>query len=264
MERLQKSLNSLRSFYEKNGRKPTPGKIAEFIGDAEISQTTVQRYLGKDDLKRPSYAKILAIGNALGMDINALSLDESALREMDNEQLQNTIVKVSENTSNMLASNDQNWRERMEEQDKRHAEEIRHLTEAHNEEVRNISKIHAEEKRRTTEDHNAHVARLQEMHNDQILTVHESYKVQMQQMREANANHLSQMLDAHRQQVEHIQKVNDAQHKAMQDISKTQIEANERSNSDLMNALRFWRLLSIGLFCVLIFLVVVYVTTFVL
>jgi Fe2+ transport system protein B len=101
------------------------------------------------------------------------------------------------------------------------------------------------------------------MHNDQILTVHESYKVQMQQMREANANHLSQMLDAHRQQVEHIQKVNDAQHKAMQDISKTQIEANERSNSDLMNALRFWRLLSVGLLVILFFIVIVFIIKFI-
>lgn len=260
MERLQKSLNSLRSFYDKNGRKPTPGKIAEFIGDAEISQTTVQRYLGKDDLKRPSYTKILAIGNAIGMEMNELNLDESVLREMDNEQLQSTVVKVSENSSNMLAANDQNWRERMEEQDKRHAEEIRHLTDAHNAEIRNISKFHADEKRRTSEDHNAHVARLQEMHNDQILTVHESYKVQMQQMREANANHLSQMLDAHRQQVEHIQKTNEMQYKTLQDITKAQKDADNQSNADLRNTVRFWRTLSMCLLGALFLILFIVIT----
>ena len=262
MERLQKSLTSLRTFYEKNGRKPAPGKIAEFIGDAEISQTTVQRYLGKDDLKRPSYAKILSIGTAIGMDINSLKLDESILREMDNEQLQSTVVKVSENSSNMLAANDQNWRERMEEQDKRHAEEIRHLSETHNEEVRNLSKIHTDEKRRVNEDHNAHVARLQEMHNDQILTVHESYKVQMQQMREANANHISQMLDAHRQQVEHIQKTNEMQQKAFQDVAKAQKDADNQSNSYLRNTVWFWRTLSLCLLGALFLLLVAIIVKF--
>lgn len=256
IESLQKSLSSLRSYYEKNGRKPAPAKIAEFIGDAEISQTTVQRYLGKEDLKRPSYSKILAIGNALGMNTDDLSLDEDALRDMDNEQLQSTVVQISKHSVEMLSSNDQNWRERLEELDKKHAEEIRHLTDAHNEEIRNLAKANADEKKRVNEEHNAHVARLQEMHNDQILTVHESYKVQMQQMREANANNIAQMLDAHQQQVEHIQKTNDTQLKALQDISQTQKEADEKSKAYLKSLVRFWRVFSIALLAALILLLV--------
>lgn len=222
MESLQKALSHLRTWYKNHGGPSYP-QIADTAG---VSESTVQRYLSGEPVKRPNYTTIVSIGAALGMTTSDLSLSEDVVQAMEKSQLESLALELRklniEELSAQREADDARWRERLNADQEKYLGRIELLNKQHAEEMIRLKDAHAEEMKRTNDAHESH-----------IMQIHRMYDGQMESMRAANAKQVEAMLDGHARQIEAVQKLDQAQQDAVQIMAAKQKEADEKSKDFL-------------------------------
>lgn len=211
MEGLQKALVHLRAWYKERGG-PSYSQIADSAG---VSESTAQRYLSDDPVKRPNYTTIVSIASTLGMTTADLSLSKDIVEGMEKDQLANLVLELRRINIDELSAqrdaDDARWRERLSADQEKYMARIELLNKEHADEMARTKQAHAEEIQRTNAAHQAHILQIHQMYEKQFAT----------------------MIDGYHRQIDSVQKIDLAQQETVRSMAETQKAADEKSKDFL-------------------------------